>query len=312
MVTAYPGVGPFRARCLQFVGADPNLTELRGPLWAQGFEKAGVHALARDVARHASEWDWMAWNGIPANSSAAAILDRHVTWHTATPYYTLSLEGDWPGFKSRLGRNVKESLRKCYNSLKRDGLEHALSVVTQRADVETALHDFFRLHGERASANTTVRHPNYFQRPVNRAFLVDVCERLADRGQLRILRLHVGNRLVAVRIAFALRGSLYLYYSGYEAEYGKYSVMTTLVAETIQYAFAAGVTSVNLSVGNDVSKTRWSPREWVEYSAVTRSTRSRGRFAHAVYQLVDRALHAHEIRDYARALFSSAPSTAAA
>ncbi len=33
--------------------------------------------------------------------------------------------------KKRLRRNIKESLRKCYNSLKRDGLSFRLEVVTE-------------------------------------------------------------------------------------------------------------------------------------------------------------------------------------
>jgi CelD/BcsL family acetyltransferase involved in cellulose biosynthesis len=78
---------------------------------------------------------------------------------------------------------------------------------------------------------------------------------------------------------------------------------TTLLSEMVQYAFAGGLTSVNLSTGNDVAKSRWSPRKGVEYSAVMKSTRPMGRLVHGVYQLVDRTLHSYEVRDYARALF---------
>jgi hypothetical protein len=37
--------------------------------------------------------------------------------------------------------------------------------------------------------------------------------------------------------------------------------MTTTTAEAIQYAIRHGLKTVNLSSGNDVSKTRWGPRE---------------------------------------------------
>jgi len=37
--------------------------------------------------------------------------------------------------------------------------------------------------------------------------------------------------------------------------------MTTLVSEVIQWAQMQGLSTVNLSVGRDVSKTRWGPQE---------------------------------------------------
>jgi CelD/BcsL family acetyltransferase involved in cellulose biosynthesis len=304
MLTERPGAGFFRTRCLQFIGADPNITELRGALWDKRYEVACFQALRDDVIRRARGWDWMVWSGVPANSSASAILDGGVTWRPTTPYYTLSLGGDWRTFKSALGRNIKESLRKCYNSLSREGLRHSLGVVSRPADVGGALQEFFRMHGERSMATMGVGHPNVFAQPNARAFLVDVCERLARRDQLRIFQLHVGGGIVATRIGFAMGGSLYLYYSGYERDFGKYSVMTTLLSEVIQYGFLAGLKSVNLSTGNDVSKTRWGPREWLEYAGETRSTRPRGRLAHAVHQLVAKAPHSREVRKFAVGLLS--------
>ena len=44
-------------------------------------------------------------------------------------------------------------------------------------------------------------------------------------------------------------------------EWGKYSVMTTTVGEILKWAVANKVPTVNLSVGNDVSKTRWGPTQ---------------------------------------------------
>jgi CelD/BcsL family acetyltransferase involved in cellulose biosynthesis len=238
----------------------------------------------------------MIWNGIPADSAAAGILNGSVKWTRCNPYYTLQLEGDWPTFKSRLRRNVKESLRKCYNSLKRDGLDYSLEVVTSREDMQGALHDFFRLHAQRASASGSIPHPNTFATANARTFLVDVCERLSERGQARVFRLRVSGSVVAIRVGFFLGGTLYLYFSGYERAFGKYSVMTTLLAEIIQSAYRDRVTSINLSSGNDVSKTRWGPREWLEYDGVAVSARSSSRFAYAAYRLAETTVLTHAVR----------------
>ena len=296
MITERPGRGFMRTRCLQFIGTDPNVTELRGGLWAPDHEHACLQALKAAVTGEASEWDWMIWNGIPADG-AAETLNGGVRWNAYTRYYTLRLEGDWPTFKARLRRNVKESLRKCYNSLKRAGLDHALEVVTNREEMKDALHGFFRLHAERASVPGSIRHPNTFASPDARAFLVDVCERLSERGQARVFRLRVGGSVVATRVAFVMGGTLYLYYSGYDREFGKYSVMTTLVSEVIQRAFREGLDSMNLSTGHDVSKTRWGPRECLECDGVMVSPRPLGHFAYAAYHFLETTMLQQHVRE---------------
>jgi CelD/BcsL family acetyltransferase involved in cellulose biosynthesis len=269
-----------------------------------GLVEAPAPSLKADVARHASEWDWMVWNGIPADSAAAETLGDGVTWNRYTPYYTLRLEGDWPTFRSRLRRNVKESLRKCYNSLKRDGLDWSFEVVSDPEEMLGALNEFFRLHAERATIPSSINHANVFAEPNARTFLVEVCERLAARGQAYVFRLRVGQRVVATRVGFLLGGTLYLYFSGYQREFGKYSVMTTVLAEVIQHAFRTGIGSINLSSGNDVSKTRWAPREWLECDGVTVSSRPLGRLAYTAYQLLEITMLPLDVRRQIRRVVS--------
>jgi hypothetical protein len=67
---------------------------------------------------------------------------------------------------------------------------------------------------------------------------------------------------------------MYLYYSGFDPTYRRYSVMTRVLAESIKYAIAEGINSINLSTGIDVSKTRWSPQA-TTYRAVEFSCQSR-------------------------------------
>ena len=312
MITERPGRGFIRTRCLQFIGTDPNVTELRGGLWAPEHERACMQALKVAVANDASQWDWMVWNGIPADSAAAAALDGGVTWNRSTPYYVLHLEGDWPTFKSHLRRNVKESLRKCYNSLKRDGLDYSLEVVTDREAMQGALEDFFELHAQRAAFGGSIRHPNTFATPAARAFLVDVCDRLSERKQACVFRLRVRGSVVATRVGFVMGGTLYLYFSGYERAFGKYSVMTTLLSEVIQHAFREKITAINLSTGNDVSKTRWAPREHVECDGVTVSERPFARFAYSAYHFLETTMLTQGLRKRVMRAMSGAKDVQAA
>ncbi|MDY6949225.1 MAG: GNAT family N-acetyltransferase, partial [Pseudomonadota bacterium] len=103
-------------------------------------------------------------------------------------------------------------------------------------------------------------HRDTFETEHARRFLSLLADNAIDSG-LRLFLLYHEDRLVAARLGFETADGTYLYYSGYDLDYGKYSVMTRLVIEVIKHAISAGQKRVHLSFGRDVSKTRWSPQE---------------------------------------------------
>lgn len=244
------------------VGADPNLTELRVPLIEPGFEAAVAQAL---VQRTRQVWGWHKLE-LPAAALEAALAPlepARVHRHRLTPMFWLTLPDSWETFRAGLKRNIKESLRRCYNSLAREGKTPRLEVVSGAAAIESLLPLFWQLHSQRSQRPDTVPHPDYFALPRHRAFLQALLQQAEADATLQPLMfvLWVDQERVALRLGFRTPGSLYLYYSGYEHRWAPYSVMTTLVAEVLQWALGQGLRHVNLSVGRDVSKTRWSPQE---------------------------------------------------
>lgn len=291
MFTERPPLGPLRTRQLQFFGRDDgDITEIRGPICLPEFEEAAYRALLTDLQESASSWDWMLWyrlrKGSPGERQVQAYGGQCVE---SVPNYVLPLAASWDDFRSKLPRNIKESLRKCYNSLKRDGLTHTLEVVESPSQMREALGHFFRLHGARAEVEGTVPHRDVFNSEARRRFLVDVCERLATQGRTRIFLLKLDDQVVATRIGFAMGESIYLYYSGYDPAFAKYSVMTTTVAEALKYAISSGFCSTNLSNGNDVSKTRWAPREELYSEMIQISPSPHARVAHSAHRAYEQA-----------------------
>jgi len=302
MLTRRPAVGPFCIRHLQFFGADPNITEVRGVL-SSADRQAEAHRTLLEYLREISgEWDTLTLSGVPKEGAMSELvtgLYPNAEWTKETPDLVLTMAPTWDEFKGKLSRNIKESLRKCYNSLKRDGHEFSLEVTTARNEVAVALDRFFFLHQARADLSGTITHRNVFDASMARRFLVDVCERFADRGALRIFSLKIGDRTAAMRIGFVLGDSLYLYYSGYDPDFAKYSVMTTAVAEAIKYAIEHRFATVNLSTGNDVSKTRWSPDEFVFRQASIVSPSRRGELTHELYLRARKAVENAPLRNVA-------------
>jgi CelD/BcsL family acetyltransferase involved in cellulose biosynthesis len=290
MVTSRPSVGPIQARELQFFGADASMTEMRGPVCRPEDAEAVVAALYTHLEACASEWDWVQWRGLrkaePAAewAHAALPLDRYAE---QTDHY-LTLPATWQEFRAGLPRNIKESLRKCYNSLTRDGHAFEFRVVSTPGEAAVALRRFLELHRERAHVTGKVDHTDVFAKPASRRFLLDYGLALARAGDLRVFQLAVGDVVVATRIGIVLGEELYLYYSGYEPAWGRYSVMTTVVAESIRWAIENGFKVVNLSTGTDVSKMRWRPQQVVFASGYQVSSTLRARLAFAALEIVRR------------------------
>jgi len=94
----------------------------------------------------------------------------------------------------------------------------------------------------------------------------------------------ISGNVVASRIGFQNGDQIYLYYSGYDPSWSKYSVMTTLVVETIKWSIEQRLAIVHLSTGSDVSKLRWGPVQ-TRYVALTEVRRSwRARLFFSIYQ----------------------------
>lgn len=275
-------LGPFAIRTLELLGADPALTEIRMALIEPGYEAVTAAAIQRELAAR-PDWDWVQWNGIsgPFGSALAALAE--LTPGRTVQDYVLDLPGSWELLRAGLKRNIRESLRHCYNSLKREGLEFTLTVATRPADVKDALNRFFVLHTARADFAKAARHDNHFATEVSRNFLQEVCANLAGNGVVHIFELRIAGMVVASRIGFVVGDSLYLYYSGFDPRWEKYSVMTTTMAEAIKFAITAGLRTANLSITADIAKTRWGPREIAFPSAVQVSHRLRSRLAHRLY-----------------------------
>src|SRR5262249_5509028 len=156
-----------------------------------------------------------------AGTEAATALEGRARWTRDFPNYVLKLAPSWEEFRKGLKRNIRESLRHCYNSLTKDGHAFTLEVARTPDEVEKAIGPFLALHQRRAELEGTVKHGNVFGSGTASRFLVDVCRRLAARGSTRVFSLVISGKVVAVRIGFVLQDSIYMYYSGYDPDWRK-------------------------------------------------------------------------------------------
>ena len=286
MLTHQPAFGPMHVRKLQFFGADPFMTEVRGLICAPSDYLAATAAILHHLRRHRQAWDWVVWFGmlghiLPEECAAIGMPFERVT---EVPDYYLKLPGNWEELRAGFPPNTKEALRKCYRWLTREDHRFALRVIERPDDVREGLATFFKLHAARASAEEGVRHRDVFVRAQAREFISDYVGRMAERGQLRLFELLVDGAVVATRLGFELGREIYLYYSGFDPAWAKYNVMTALMAEAMKWAIERGFNILNLSTGTDRSKTRWRPDAVASWSGTLISPTWRGAAAHLAYE----------------------------
>ena len=76
------------------------------------------------------------WSGVSERVRRGAACRRHLAL-ASSPLsdFVLDLPDTWQEFRSGLKRNIRESLRHGYNSLKRDGHRFELQVATDPGEV---------------------------------------------------------------------------------------------------------------------------------------------------------------------------------
>lgn len=276
--------GPLRACALNMLGPDQAISEIRSPLIEPGFEEPVAAAIEQHLAA-SGDWDWVNWSGISPRFARALAAHAELAFEEPQRSFVLDLPHSWEELRVGLKRNIRESLRHCYNSLRREGLAFELAVRTERNEIAEALERFFELHTQRARLAGVPQHPDHFSDERSRTFLRDVCATLAARRVARVFELVIGGEVVASRLGFVVGQSLYMYYSGFVPRWARYSVTTTTLAEAIKYAISCGLTSVDLSPTRNVSKVRWSPREVTYERAVQFCGGRRGQRARFLYRL---------------------------
>lgn len=283
------------------LGGDRNLTELRAGVVRPEFRRQAYQALVMHLRQTDADWDIVSLPAVPTVLSDIyeGISIDHPK-DSIIEGFAVELASDWDTFRAGLKRNIRESIRKCHNAAKREGVDLDFVCLRDPDDLARMLPEFYRLHAIRAGYAGGPHHRDVFDDVDAREFIGLLARDPAASG-IRLFLLRHDERTVAARLGFELGKSTYLYYSGYDLAYGKYSIMTRLVIEVMKSALEARQKTVHLSFGRDVSKTRWSPRETSHQWKVMFRKSLRGRAAALALQGLTRIRrrkkghHAHRI-----------------
>jgi CelD/BcsL family acetyltransferase involved in cellulose biosynthesis len=255
-----PGV---RATCLQLFGPreDQHIFEQREILIDPKRQSGVLTSIVECLSAQPVDWIELAAQGDAVQALEDALravppsMSPRTRSRTVVPI--MALRQSWDVQHRALKRNVKESIRHCYNSLKRDGHRFTVSIEVSSDQADGSLDTFLRLYQQRSALSGRARHFNHFSTERRRRFLSRAVRRMMEAGSLEFCTVKIGDEVVASRICMTMLDTLYLYYSGLDPRYWRYSPTTLLVTERLRRAIDQQLCFINFSPGTDQSKTRW-------------------------------------------------------
>lgn len=297
------GVAPFYRRTigiggragatiLQLLGAGhhAHLIELPSILARPDRRRSVFRSVFAHLVTDAPAWDWVEVTLAPEQGwfepqwLPRAGADTSVAIHkSARPCVIVPLAPSWDETAAGFKRNVRESIRRGVNRLKRDDHSWRIAVPGDGTTTTGALTALTGMHGARAAVDGRPRHANSLADASDTAFIRTVAERMGPSDDFTPCLLLVDERPVAARLLLGAGNAVYFSISGFDPDWWDFGVSTTLLVECLKRSVASGRRSANLSTGIDVSKLRWSENVCTYNDFVVVNGRSRSRLAFSAY-----------------------------
>jgi CelD/BcsL family acetyltransferase involved in cellulose biosynthesis len=176
----------------------------------------------------------------------------------------LALPRSWEALYRSLTRSMRSNIRYYPKLMEREGHPYSFEIARSPGEVAAALPTLWALHTARASALTRNRHDDYLKQPSRRAFMLDAIPRLAARGEAAIGLLRVHGDIVAAQLWLEQDRAIFVYYSGYQPRWARYSVAMITTLEILKDAISRGGERVEFLRGANDFKSRWGTETRIE------------------------------------------------
>jgi CelD/BcsL family acetyltransferase involved in cellulose biosynthesis len=228
---------------------------------------------------------------VGACTDVAAAMARRSLVRIVEQSPFLPVVGSWEAYeRARLAPRHRRVLRARERQLTRFG-PLAVEVVDGRTELERHLEEGFAVEARswKGASGTAIN-----SRPETREFYTEVARWAADRGDLRLASLRIGDRAIAFDLALEADGAHYLLKTGYDQDYRRFGPGSMLRAAMVGRAFAKGM-EVYEFLGSDAA---WK-REWTHQQHDRAAVQL---FARTPSGRLDRATCAHVLPLARRAL----------
>jgi CelD/BcsL family acetyltransferase involved in cellulose biosynthesis len=244
---------------------------------ASGYEEAVFHNLQQYFLRQKwASWDQVVYNIVYPEKDMPSIKERrlhfgHVSYtKTRSASQVCQIPADWATFKKTLSRSMRDNLPYYPRLLERHGYNATVRFLMTPEEVCEGIEPFIALHKSRA--DTTISLPHHIDHLVSDDainFVHHIFPLLARNKQLFIAQLEIDGKIIASQVFLVYKNSIIFYYSGFLAEFSKYSPVFIISNHVIQYAIQQKMQWINFLPGEHLWKKRWGA-EPISYRKETR------------------------------------------
>jgi CelD/BcsL family acetyltransferase involved in cellulose biosynthesis len=286
-----PGLPAITRARLLGVGAERHITEMPQILTASQPARRNLRRIVAFLAERSHDWDWLELTVTPEQGIFEPDwvmdppFDGYVLPSTTRVAVILPLTASWDDLRAGLKRNVKESIRRGFNRLSRDGHQwEFLEGARDLAELQEQLMQLVALSRARSVAEESVRDtPVTSTTDANLMFLQDAARRLFGNGLLDPCFLRIDGAKVAGRLVLRANKSIFFSFSGFDPKWWDYGISTTLMAEILRTSIEHGDGIANLSIDPNIAKLRWSERLVFYNDVILVGTRRRSRLAFSLW-----------------------------
>jgi CelD/BcsL family acetyltransferase involved in cellulose biosynthesis len=253
-------------RCLCFIGG-LDVTDYFDLLARRGQEDAVFTALL-DHLRASPDWDVVDLHSVAEGSPTLTLLPdlarargHGVSISKDEVCPIVQLPATWDDYLALLSKKDRHELRRKLRRLETEA-QAAWRTVSDPADLEQALADFFDLHA-RSGADKAG-----FWDDARRAFFRANALAMLQAGWLHLSFLEVNGKRAATIYAYDYGDTIGLYNSGYDPAYGYLSVGVLLVAFGLQDAIAAGKRYFDFLRGSEPYKYDFGAKDTTVYNLI--------------------------------------------
>ncbi|HKP54310.1 MAG TPA: GNAT family N-acetyltransferase [Chloroflexia bacterium] len=251
-------------RRLAFLGETEVGSDYLDVVARRGYEEDVTRIFLQSLRASADEWDVLDLLDMDAGSRTVRDLQEvfgsgafvvEINEGSICPYETFVPGETSDGFLRRT-RRYDNYVRRRKWLQKQPG--YRIEVTNNPGEVAAPLSEFMRLHALRWAEDGGSQG---ITGPEVEAFHRDATQLLAERGQLRLYTMMVGDKAVASVYGIVHGGTFIYYQSGRDPEWQSKSVGLVLVGETFKDAIDMGLREYDFLRGVETYKSDWVTRE---------------------------------------------------
>jgi CelD/BcsL family acetyltransferase involved in cellulose biosynthesis len=168
------------------------------------------------------------------------------------PYPVLYLPKDFNTYLSKISRNFINNIKRNLRQLEETG--ELTFQTAEENELDEYLDQLFDLHGKSWNERDA---PGVFGDKETRNFHKTAVENLHRNNSVKLFRLTLDRKPIALLYMLVKDKTYYYYISGFSPEYKKYSPGSVILYKIIEEAFRLGIRKIDFLKGSEAYKYRW-------------------------------------------------------